>query len=792
MVHTGKRKWLAGSVVLSLVLAAVLWSTIVAQTSHTTVRAGDYADWQMLQGWQTPYGIYDSLGRWSEADPSLRLPTSPGNGGLLTLHLLTPVPPGVAVSTTLALDSQQAQFTVVPEPRQYQFFLPPSRTQLISLTPRSDTVAAEKIGVLRVQYHHWHSPTLTAGSALLWLLGAWLIGAATARVWQRVWLLLVPLAGLSIGIGVAAMAPTLALACSSIVFGAGLALLLLSWLTQRAAHPRWWWSLAVLTIIAAFLRLYGINWDAGQVYHPDEWVFNRAAWQLKPPWNPHFFSYGSFLLYVYRFTASLLANFDQAWLEDFGRFVLIGRFYSALWSTLTVGAVAYLGWRWRDRSTGLLAALFWTFTVLAIQNAHFGTTDSFLTLLFLGITACCMRYADRPSWRRAALVGGLLGLGLATKITAAIFMIVPVLMLAALWWDSAQQLVPLKQLAGHITACLTATAAACMIFAPYYVLAWGEFSQTMVMEGSDASSGLASYTYQFIDTPPYLFQLYNLLLTCGPLLVLLALVGWGWLAVRIRRERFYVDSIIWAAPTAYFLVIGLSFTKYNRYLLIILPFLCLWAAGWLVILLDGDRWRRNISLTLGTSTALLLIIYAASFTIGVYGQPDPRLMASAWMYQHVPHQSSILTEEHEHAVLPTPLDGLGSYVYQTNKLKVYTPAYMETLDYYVDQLSNADYLIIASRSHYLPFMRNPDRFPVRACVYTQLFDGTLGFTPLREFTRAPRLGRWRLQPAAHAYLDETFEVFDHPTVLIFGKTDAERAMQLETTLRQQCGEAAPP
>src|SRR5579883_3111957 len=66
-----------------------------------------------------------------------------------------------------------------------------------------------------------------------------------------------------------------------------------------------------LVLLALLLRLYGLNWDQGHNFHPDEReiLFHVIAlswptsWKqfLDPtqsPLNPHFFAYGSFPFYL--------------------------------------------------------------------------------------------------------------------------------------------------------------------------------------------------------------------------------------------------------------------------------------------------------------------------------------------------------------------------------------------------------------------------------------------------------------------------------------------------------------
>ena len=94
-------------------------------------------------------------------------------------------------------------------------------------------------------------------------------------------------------------------------------------------------------------------------------------------------------------------------------------------------------------------------------------------------------------------------------------------------------------------------------------------------------------------------------------------------------------------------------------------------------------------------------------------------------------------------------------------------------------LAGGEYLVISSRrwSGTLPHLSN---FPLMGRYYRLLFAGNLGYTPAATFRSAPRLGPL-VFPDDSA--EETFQVFDHPTVLIFQNTGHLTGDQLIEALR---------
>src|SRR6476660_7075025 len=116
-------------------------------------------------------------------------------------------------------------------------------------------------------------------------------------------------------------------------------------------------ALGVLCLGGFLLRLYGLNWDQGNSFHPDERqiLFHVTALRWPTSWaqfldpsqsplNPHFFAYGSFPLYLLALIgANLHAN--DASLTAFANLTLMGRAISALFDTGTILLTAWLGLR---------------------------------------------------------------------------------------------------------------------------------------------------------------------------------------------------------------------------------------------------------------------------------------------------------------------------------------------------------------------------------------------------------------------------------------------------------------
>ena len=101
------------------------------------------------------------------------------------------------------------------------------------------------------------------------------------------------------------------------------------------------------------------------------------------PLNPHqtghgFYVYGTFPLFLAHFGSQLLRDATQAGLPlvDFQSGHLVWRGLSAFFDLFTVLLIFALGQRIHNRWVGLMAAALYAAAPLAIQKAHFGTTNA--------------------------------------------------------------------------------------------------------------------------------------------------------------------------------------------------------------------------------------------------------------------------------------------------------------------------------------------------------------------------------------------------------------------------------
>ena len=393
-------------------------------------------------------------------------------------------------------------------------------------------------------------------------------------------------------------------------------------------------SLLIALLLAALLfRLYGIDWDDGHGFHPDErsfylraddmfrtlvkapgherWLAEwpgmepglpnfRTAWSAeRSPLNPHWFPLGSALIYALVLVRSVAELFTDWGAMDM-RFV--GRTLATLADVASVALIYRIGRRMYGRWTGLLAAALVTFAVIHIQHAHFYRPEPFTVLTSLAALWAMLRFIDRGRARDAALLGALVGLAMAPKISVA--PILAPLALSFLWvakdraggsWSqftvpAAVRTLPLALLAG-------ATAlAAFFITTPYALLDFGAFIDDIRQQTAMARDAwVFPFARQYIDTPQFAYQIRQVAVwgVGWPLGIALWLSApfTAWMAWRGGlAQRADLLLLAWAVPG--FVFLELFEVKFLRYVFPLVPFYLLMTARMLSATVDWARQRR--------------------------------------------------------------------------------------------------------------------------------------------------------------------------------------------------------
>jgi YYY domain-containing protein len=358
-----------------------------------------------------------------------------------------------------------------------------------------------------------------------------------------------------------------------------------------------------LALLGLALRLYGINWDQGNNFHPDErqilfhvmalsWPKSFAQF-LNPatsPLNPHFFAYGSFPLYLLATLGNIIAHVYPG-IDTMPNLTLLGRALSAIFDVGTILLVGWLGLllsgdttpgRKRGWNLALLAAALVTFTPFEIQQAHYYAVDTLL-LFFITLTILAsVALVNTDALVRWSLVAGLgYGLALATKFSAAP-LAVPIFVALLLRWYKRDFYSALLSLL--IITCVTIVVF--LVTMPYALLDFPNFVSQVGFQGQLAR-GLVDLPYveQFAGTTPYLYEFRDMLFWgFGLMLGIAAFVGLGWMLWRIWKRTIGSWLVLISWIVVYGGIVGSFYVKYMRYMLPLYPFLILMASALLLAL----------------------------------------------------------------------------------------------------------------------------------------------------------------------------------------------------------------
>lgn len=534
--------------------------------------------------------------------------------------------------------------------------------------------------------------------------------------------------------------------------------------------------LGAMLLLAALFRFYNLNWDRGGLFHPDERNIANAVSHITlfSQMDPQFYAYGGFLIYLYKFTADILVFFlhNPSIAHDWGWINVIGRSYSAFFSTLTIIPLFLLGRKMFGEKVGFVSCLLYALTVASIQTAHYSTTENLLTLLILVITYLALLLYERPSIKLTLVAGAFLGIAVATKTTGLSYAILPgaALLLPLIKHRLSLQAAVLSGVLLGLT-----TLAVYTLFSPFTFLNWDKFMESMHYENSVVSGeNRVVYTLQFSHTTPYLFQLKNLFWQMGPL-ALISWIGIGltfWQEIKNKRILFL---IFLSFPSLYFFYIGSWYTKFIRYMVLLLPFFILFASNFLVVLMKKYRLVGRI---LSGGVILITFLWAIAF-MSIYTKEQTRIAASRWIYKNIPAESTLLSEHWDEG-LPISLPEGNPSRYKEIPLTIYEPDNEAKIDYYAEYLSQADYVTINSRRLYGTLIHLPERYPVTKRYYELLFSGTLGYKKVAEFSSYPTLFGITINDDSS---EETFQVYDHPKGIIFKKVKHYSFQELQELLK---------
>jgi hypothetical protein len=339
--------------------------------------------------------------------------------------------------------------------------------------------------------------------------------------------------------------------------------------------------------LALAVRLIGLHWglpNAGRwySYHPDEstrQIVGGVFSLLQGDFNPHFFNYPSLSIYATWITYWVLtlaglgtnAVSNQYPWPVVHDVILAGRLFSALCGALTAPLVFLIARRLHLGRWAILAAILAALAPGHVQQSHFATVDVPATFF---VTLCLYLSLRAVTWKGFLMSGLVAGLAAGTKYNAGLVLLAP---LVALWCPSEKSDSPRK--AFPLSLGLIAVALlGFLLSTPYALLAprefWGDpaqqsgFSYELFVHPREGSGDIFKGTGN-----GWIYHLtFNLPFVLTWPLVIAALVGIYFAA----KKREFWPMLAFLA--LFFFSLGFSQVRFMRYLLPLVPGLCLLAA----------------------------------------------------------------------------------------------------------------------------------------------------------------------------------------------------------------------
>lgn len=420
---------------------------------------------------------------------------------------------------------------------------------------------------------------------------------------------------------------------------------------ETAPPPRGEWrELLLVFAVALLLRLIGLPWGLPSPthyysYHPDEvHVLLPVLGMLGGEWNPHFFNYGTFYLYLVGFASKLFAlvGLSPAKSADLALLYLVGRGMTALLGAASVALVYLIARQLGSRRLALIAAILLTIAPLHLVNSHFATVDVPGTFFILlgAYGALRILQGGKPGWY--LLAGAAMGLAAATKYNFASGIILvavahllrgPLTRRQHLWLIPAFIALPLFFLVG----------------CPY-ALSWqgGPHFRAEFLDGFffEAFHMRQIRTVAFVNYGSgwSYHALRGLPAALGIPLYLLAGAGIISFIATYRRQSSLVKAalllfLVWVA--VYFAMIGFATERFVRYLMPIIPFLCLFAA-WLIEQLFTLTSRFRKAALAGAFVLVGLTALYSFAQLALFLLPDPRDTSLAFLQQLRPHKIGLI------------------------------------------------------------------------------------------------------------------------------------------------------
>ncbi|MFH0860917.1 MAG: glycosyltransferase family 39 protein [Candidatus Altiarchaeota archaeon] len=415
----------------------------------------------------------------------------------------------------------------------------------------------------------------------------------------------------------------------------------------------------LILLFGFYLRVDNLGFGLPLIFNRDEprIVDNAIRMVESGDWNPRFFVYPPFMIYLTAFAYKALLFFEHIGIVhvDTPLIYLTSRFLSAFFGTLTIFVVYLLGKESADEKTGMVAALFLAVAPLHVEHSHYAVIHVPVTFF---ITLClyfCVLAIRRGGVRYYVGASVSAGLAASTSYVGGLLLIPIVITfflerLFSIKFDGSKNLKHLSL----IFIVLVLPIASYLFLAPYTLLDYDGFFEDFNRQFDFATSDAGAL---ISDETPGLFFYLGIPLSegLGIKLELLSILGLLYALLHFRRE--YLVLLYWAVP--YYLSISQLSLKYDRYILPIVPPLLLFASMLLLEIVNtfSRFFKKYSSKSTTTIFALILLLsillypwsslqttfYKTTWINNfLFGETDTRTLAFEWFEENVPSDAVVV------------------------------------------------------------------------------------------------------------------------------------------------------
>ena len=297
-----------------------------------------------------------------------------------------------------------------------------------------------------------------------------------------------------------------------------------------------------------------------------------------------------------------------------------------------------------SRRTALVSAAFLALAFLHVRDSHFGVTDVPSTLLIVCAFWASARIVTKGiTLPRSASAGLLCGFAASTKYNAVLIAIPAAI--AVVRGIPGFRRAPARLPVAAMVAFAVCLALGFLIATPFAVLDWPAFladveAQRRILSGGGHGGSIIDPAREvYGGVPGWVHHLtVNLRYGLGLPLLVTGILGACWLAIYEPR----IAAVVLSFPVVYYAAIGISVLAYARYMVPLVPFLCL-TAGVAVDRLANAAASRVKGHGVSAIAAIVLVVAVGSPTAArtvafdrLVARTDTRVLAARWIEAGIP------------------------------------------------------------------------------------------------------------------------------------------------------------